>query len=411
MPYIMEAEERSSGAVEDPSSQSNDGLRPRRLRHAWASLLLGLAACADQGSQTIETVRVARFVGDVRSWGLSPERRFGLRRPTDTGAAQATGSGWSYVAPPGWTEREPAGMRVLDFVVGAEGECYLTVLNGDGGGLEANVQRWRKQLGLAALTSGELAGLERVPFLATEGTLVDFEGTWKGMSGSEERSSWGLLGVLALAEGKACFLKFTGPRSLVEQEREAFLALASSLAPSAASGRDPHGSTADTTPPMPPTSTGEAPSTQLQRAAGLAWNAPDGWQRANDKPFRVVTFRTPDGVECYVTLLGGDGGGTASNVARWAGQLGVEAGAAPAVVEEPLQILGGEGILVAIDGQLASPAGTEEPARMLAAMRQLGDRSVFVKMMGAAANVEASKDGFLQFVSSLRFAEEGGEAR
>lgn len=372
-------------------------------RGARFARLLGLLlashcaiACGDGRTRTrkIENVRVAEFIGDVRPWGLGPERRFGLRTPGAVSSTTSSGDlTWS--TPEGWVEREPSGMRAADFAVG-EGECYLTMLSGGGGGLEANVQRWRQQFGLQPLSTSELEALPRTPFFGTSGVLVDFTGTYGGMGGGESLADYGLLGLLAFTDEGARFLKFTGPRALVESQREAFLGLGGSMRPSGSSETQGHSGSG--TQMSVSEDAAEAPSPTLQRAAGLAWDAPASWTREADRAFRVVTFKSSggEGPECYITMLGGDGGGPELNITRWAKQLGTEL--LPGVVQkrETLEILGGSGELVEIHGSLNG-----EPTVLLGVVRQLADRSVFVKMVGASDAVLSEADNFRSFVQSL----------
>jgi len=62
-------------------------------------------------------------------------------------------------APTHWLVGDKSTMRVASYLIPSEdGSADLSViyLNGDGGGLAANVNRWRKQLNLAELTIEEI---------------------------------------------------------------------------------------------------------------------------------------------------------------------------------------------------------------------------------------------------------------
>ena len=112
-----------------------------------------------------------------------------------------------------------------------------------------------------------------------------------------------------------------------------------------------------------------------------------------NRPTVSFTPAARPGVDCSVTVLGGDGGGLEENANRWRGQLHLAplpaggAGALPAV-----GMLGGEGRLVEVDG------GT---AGMLVAVRELGSHTVFVKMTGPPAELRAERERFLAFCGSL----------
>lgn len=364
---------------------------------AIPALLVASAACGGPHEQRhVAEVRVERVVGDDRTWGRSSAERFGfgggagLGTPSETegSAAAHAGAGelvWS--TPAGWSERPPSAMRQADWQLPDGAECYLSVLPGGGGGLEANVQRWRGQLSLPPATPAELAALPRARLLGQEALLVDFTGTFVGMGGGEARAGQRLLGLLALGEGgEACFLKLVGPAARVELERERFLALAASLRRAVRPA------------PVPAVDPSQAPPAALQRAAGLAWEAPAGWVPGAERSFRVVTFHPsehPD-VECYVTLLLGAGGGLEANVERWRGQLGTPQEPADVAERGTLSMLGGEGAWVEIQARAADGPG------LLGAVRELGDRALFVKLVGPRAAVRAERERFLSFCASLR---------
>ena len=98
---------------------------------------------------------------------------------------------------------------------------------GNGGGVEPNVQRWLGQLA----GKPDASKVETQDFNGVKVTLVTTEGTLKAnpMSGiAEELPDAALLGaILEHAEG-AVFVKMTGPASLVKSSREQFLALVKS---------------------------------------------------------------------------------------------------------------------------------------------------------------------------------------
>ena len=113
--------------------------------------------------------------------------------------------------------------------VGASGatECYVAVLGG-GGGLEANVNRWRGQLGLGPLSAEEIDALPRVPVLGSEAPLVEARGEYTDMAG-ESHEDHALLGTIVARGGSMLFVKMVGPRAEVEAERGRFLAFVQSL--------------------------------------------------------------------------------------------------------------------------------------------------------------------------------------
>ena len=98
---------------------------------------------------------------------------------------------------------------------------------GNGGGVEPNVQRWLGQI----TGKPDANKVEAQEFDGVKVTLVSAEGTLKAapMAGiADELPDAALLGaILEHAEG-AVFVKMTGPAALVKESREKFLALVKS---------------------------------------------------------------------------------------------------------------------------------------------------------------------------------------
>lgn len=79
------------------------------------------------------------------------------KRPTDAQAQSADGP---WTVPQGWTkESQPRPMRIATFIAG-EGDNQIEIavsqFPGDVGGLLANVNRWRQQIGLEPITEADL---------------------------------------------------------------------------------------------------------------------------------------------------------------------------------------------------------------------------------------------------------------
>jgi hypothetical protein len=66
-------------------------------------------------------------------------------------------------------------------------------------------------------------------------------------------------------------------------------------------------------------------------------------------------------------------------------------------------MLGGEGTLLDASGDFQSMSGKQIPgARVLIGAMVEGSSITFVKLVGKAAEVEAQREGLLQFLASLR---------
>ena len=139
-----------------------------------------------------------------------------------------------------------------------------------------------------------------------------------------------------------------------------------------------------------------APAVDPSRPSPLGWTAPESWTDVGATSMRLANFQAGDpSVQCYVTVLGGDGGGILGNVNRWRGQLNlppVDGSAVDAMARIPQ--LGTQAPLIEIDG---------ETEAMFATISLHGTSSVFVKMLGPKELVLAERDRFVAFCASLKF--------
>jgi len=158
------------------------------------------------------------------------------RTPTGSdgiGSGMATGkSGFVWDTPNGWTAGRERNMRIVTLHPegSKDAQCYVSMFNGDGGGLDLNVNRWLDQVGGAQLKSAEIAKLPTIDMLGAKGVQVESFGNFSGMGGADAKGA-GLLGVICMLDGRAMFVKFIGPADLVKREKDNFLAFSRSLRP------------------------------------------------------------------------------------------------------------------------------------------------------------------------------------
>ncbi len=382
------------------ASAGSGGRFPCRVA-LWAALLLGGGCSEGSGPRAFDAPRMVEGAAAELRWDATTAERFGLA-PAGAPGDDASGAGLAWTVPAGWIELPASAMRAASFRVAGDprAECSLVLLPGDAGGLSANVDRWRGQMGLAPLGADELEALPRGELLGGPAVRVDFEGTYSGMGG-EARAGQRMVGLLRVEATGSSFLKMVGPADVVAAELEAFDELARSLRPAAGAGEHgPHDGHDHGAPAGP-----AAPATPAQ---GLSWEAPDGWTRGPERPFRAVSFELGEGgaVECYVSVLNGDGGGALANANRWLGQMGappIDRGQLAQL--ERLPMAGADALLLEALGAYRGMSGeTVAGARLLGALAIGPDRSVFVKMIGPAADVDAARGEFLTFCRSLRLA-------
>jgi len=386
--------------------------RPVRASLAAGACALLLASCGDDSRvRTIEESRTYTPVDEGFAWNASARERFRFSLPAGMPGGSdpraSAGGDLHWTTPVGWSELATSQLRQANFKVGDQGqaECYLTILAGNGGGLEANVNRWRKQMSLPEASPAEIAALPRGPFFGDEAVFVDLEGTFTGMSGDDVGDSYRMIGFVQVVPAGARFLKFVGPKAVVGAELENFLTLAASFHQD--DGTHSHGEDPATS-GDPHAGLDPAAMAGMGSSGGsgrLTWKDPEGWTRAADRPMREVTHVVGD-AECYVTILGGTGGGLEANINRWCDQMGAPAKTVDEVAALPrIPFLGTQAIVVEIPGAYSGMGDENVPeALLLGAVCMLGDASVFVKMTGPRDTVEAEREAFLAFCRSFDFA-------
>ncbi len=138
--------------------------------------------------------------------------------------------GLTWETPEGWVEAPATSMRVanLRFGKNQEGECYFTILSGGGGGLAANVNRWRGQMGLEPAEEAAIEALPLRTLFGKPATYLSLDGTFSGM-GAEPKDGYRMLGLISTDGGSTYFVKLTGPQELVAENQAKFEAFCASL--------------------------------------------------------------------------------------------------------------------------------------------------------------------------------------
>ena len=99
-----------------------------------------------------------------------------------------------------------------------EADLSISALGGVAGGLPANINRWRAQLGLPELAPDEVTG-------STESISADgLAFTFVDLAGQSGDTAVRMLAGIANYEGQTWFFKLTGPDQGVAAEKAAFIA-------------------------------------------------------------------------------------------------------------------------------------------------------------------------------------------
>ncbi len=144
--------------------------------------------------------------------------------PGNSGLQTASGAALAWTAPSAW-QAKPAGMMRKATYALSDGattaELAVTAFPGDVGGEIANVNRWRGQVGLDALSDAEAAAAI---------TRLDANGLKIGVVDASANGNR-LLGAMVPYQGATWFFKLVGPDAMVENQKAAFLAFLQTVKP------------------------------------------------------------------------------------------------------------------------------------------------------------------------------------
>lgn len=204
-------------------------MSPRPAALLLATLVLAFAACSDRQITAYRAPKdPAPAVQPSAPSGALPDGHppvDGARTAPGDQAAMANtavptagGSDLQWTAPAAWTPKTGSSMRKGSYAVrrdGAEADFAITAFPGDTGGLHANINRWRGQVGLAPAAPAELDA--SVQHLDGRGGMHFDVVDLAGPSGTR------LLGAITSHNGNSWFFKLMGPDALVAAEKAAFI--------------------------------------------------------------------------------------------------------------------------------------------------------------------------------------------
>ena len=253
--------------------------------------------------------------------------------------------------PEKWQQTGSSGMRYATIQVPTPDktlELTVTTLPTGEGDMEeyrlANVNRWRKQLGLKPISLADLP----------EETIE-----------------------IPLKDAKASVVNLLGQKQEADGDQPPFAAM-----------NRPSTTSTPRTPPATPT-----------------FDVPAEWSKTENDTYSLAAFEVMKGeakVRITVTALGPLGGSLPSQVNRWRGQIGLPpadpAELAEAVDEMPIGEVTGHYV------ELVGPEDAPERTAILGVILSQPGRSWYFKMQGDSALALAEKARFQSFVKSVRFA-------
>ena len=155
-------------------------------------------------------------------------------------AESAAGVRWT--APASWKAEAPRPMRAATYsiapVAGDQGiaECVVNYFGpGQGGGVDANIERWRGQV-VGADGKPAAAKIDKRTVRGVPITVIDASGTYAGMGGpmmggSKPATGYRLIGAIVEGTGGSVFFKLTGPAKTIAAQQKNFEQLLASIQP------------------------------------------------------------------------------------------------------------------------------------------------------------------------------------
>ena len=168
--------------------------------------LLALTAC-DQAAVKSYTIPKEQPV--VTSEPAEPNPM----RPLPGMAEQAAAAGeLQYTVPSGWRQLPASGIRKATLQI-EDAELSVLVFPGDVGGELANINRWREQIGLAAVEASVL------PSITRELTISQHPASYVDLIGPEKS----IKGAILPFHGRTWFFKLLGPSDSVQANEAGLL--------------------------------------------------------------------------------------------------------------------------------------------------------------------------------------------
>ncbi len=137
--------------------------------------------------------------------------------------------------PATWTWQAPSmAFRTLQYAVPAEGSgsggelVFSFFAAGDGGALDANIERWHQQFRGA---DGNAAPFERADreVNGLKVIVMKFAGSYQGMGAAAPRQGMEQLGAIVQAPSGNVFIRLIGPSATVNSHRDAFASMIKGL--------------------------------------------------------------------------------------------------------------------------------------------------------------------------------------
>ncbi|MEO6183222.1 MAG: hypothetical protein ABIP71_09030 [Verrucomicrobiota bacterium] len=350
-------------------------------------LIAAVAVTSSYGEQGIKVYSVPK---EIKRASTPDPRATDPHENLTQSAASSEGSEspLHWETPSGWKELPPTSLRVGNFLISKEdkkAQVSILPFPGKTGTELGNVNRWRKEIGLEAVTE---SNGENVMVGDQQGKIYD-------LSGAELQT----VAAILLRGDTSWFFKMRGDKVVVAENKAAFIAFLKSIH---FHDKEPAAAVAPSAQPA----VNAAKEVVAEAESGKPkWDLPSGWR---EKPASSMVFKTfssgdaENEAKIAVSVFPGDVGGPLANVNRWRSQLSLQAiqESELSKLVTSIDVIGGKATLVDMNG---TDVKTGKPARMIAATVPYAERTWFYKLTGSEAAVVREKEAFLKFIQTVRY--------
>ena len=182
-----------------------------------------LSGCAEEppiSTPPTLTAETAQEIEEAEAAKEEPNVAAGERQEFD---------GLEFVVPSSWKKVELSQMQMgiitARFQMPDAGAAVTLTLSRSGGGVEANLDRWKGQF-----SNKSREDVETISIAGVESTLIDQEGRFAGGFGKPAADGWRMLGAIVPLPDQGYFIKLTGPADEVEAVEDDFRAFIESAA-------------------------------------------------------------------------------------------------------------------------------------------------------------------------------------
>ena len=174
---------------------------------------IALGSC---GEEEIKTYKVAS--DDV----TQEEQTMPAEKAPQNRAANESKITWQ--APKGWTQEEAGQFLTAAYKIPGGGRVTVSNLAGDGGGLAANVNRWRGQVGMEPAPENNLGGKE-VPIPGSNRMMLLLDLVPETLAADSD----GILAAVLPLDSETWYFKFTATAGILREKGGEFAELLRSI--------------------------------------------------------------------------------------------------------------------------------------------------------------------------------------